>query len=70
MPNWDNYLYDLAYWINWTIYVGAIVSCCMALVSIVVLIVYVAVTKIREYRTEHQFKKLDRKYIDGHSLEL
>ena len=72
MPNWDNYLYDLAFVLNWTIYVGGLFLSCVALASIVIFIVYVGVMKTKEIHFERQFKKLDKKsrYVDGHSLEL
>lgn len=72
MPNWDNYLYDLAFVLNWAIYVGGLFLSCVALASIVIFIVYVGVMKTKEIHFERQFKKLDKKsrYVDGHSLEL
>ncbi len=70
MPNWENFWNDAAYFVNWTIYVGAIVLFCASFVALTTFIVIVIAMKTKEVRIERQFRKLDRKQYDGHSLGL
>jgi hypothetical protein len=70
MPNWENFWNDAAIFVNWTIYVGAIVLFCASFVALTVAIVIATAMKIKEVRIERQFRKLDRKHVYGHRVEL